>query len=775
LHNPDSPQWNQQVRGVAEYARRMLANLRLRTKFLLSMILVIAGLTWVMLLIVRQTVQERARQELATNANNSLVIFEILQHQRRMVMSRKADLLATSAFLSNNDANTFRDSIDNPLDTSRSDLEVLADLSGKIVALYPTHNGLSTQNFEALLRSSLARNRSSDWWFDDGHLYQVELQPIGPAGTVKPTQSGTVVVGQELDERGVRDLRRILSSEVAFRYRGRTVASTLDPLQESELSTQLQGHISPDQIHLGSKRFFASSVQLTPDLPDGASVVVLKSDGETMAFLRRVNLLLLRVGFVAVLAGGFLAFLISNTFTTPLGRLMRGVHALEQGDFDYQLELLGGGEVADVTLAFDRMRHTLQRNDSERQHLEEQLRQSQKMEALGQLAGGVAHDFNNLLTIIKGHSDLLLGWLGTSEASYKSCEQIDKAADRASSLTRQLLVFSRRQVLKPKVLDLNILVTEMDKLLRRLIREDVEFGFVRGVALGNVKADPGQIEQVLLNLTVNACDAMPKGGKLTIETSNVTVDEEYAQSRPGLPSGPHVLLSATDTGHGMDAKTRARIFEPFFTTKDIDKGTGLGLSTVYGIVKQSGGFIWVESAPGRGSRFEVYLPKVADKGDLVATAETPAPSTVSGAPTIMVVEDDIAVRELACKFLDMAGYHVLAARDGVEALQIATNCGQSIGALLTDVVMPKMRGTELAARLSNLLPEMKIIFMSGYLEHNDESDKLVEESIFLGKPFTRESLLSKVNEAFRSASSAYLKRHVVSRESRRGKAKMLST
>jgi signal transduction histidine kinase/CheY-like chemotaxis protein len=767
LHNPNSLQWNQRVSWVTQYARRILANLRLRTKFLLSMVLVIAGLTWVALLIVRQTVQERAQQELTTNAKNSLVIFEILQHQRRIVMSRKADLLATSAFLTNNDARTFRNSTDNPLYTSRSDLEVLADPSGKIVALHTTHSRFSVQSVEALLRSSLARNRSSDWWFDDGHLYQVELQPVVPAGTVTRTQSSTVVVGQELDERGVRDLGRLLSSEVAFRYKGRTVASTLDPFQERELSSQMQGRVTPDQIHLGSERFFASSVELTPDLPDGASLMVLRSDSETMAFLHRLNLLLLRVGFLAVLAGGFLAFLISNTFTTPLGRLVQGVHALEQGDFDYQLKLQGGGEVAEVTLAFDRMRHTLQRNDSERQHLEEQLRQSQKMEALGRLAGGIAHDFNNLLTIIKGHSDLLLDWLSTSEASYKSCEQIHKAADRASSLTRQLLVFSRRQVLKPKVLDLNILVTEMDKLLGRLIREDVEFVFVPGAALGSVKADPGQIEQVLLNLTVNACDAMPNGGKLTIETSNVTADEEYTQMRPGLQLGLFVLLSATDTGHGMDAKTQARIFEPFFTTKDVGKGTGLGLATVYGIVKQSGGFIWVESAPGKGSRFEVYLPRVAEKGDLVATAETVALSTVPGAPTILVVEDDVTVRELACRFLDTAGYHVLAAKDGVEALQVAKDCGQSIGALLTDVVMPRMRGTELAARLSNLLPEMKVIYMSGYLEHNDENHGFVEDSVFLEKPFTRESLLSKVNEPFQSATFANPKRYVVSGKPRR--------
>jgi signal transduction histidine kinase len=471
-----------------------------------------------------------------------------------------------------------------------------------------------------------------------------------------------------------------------------------------------------------------------------------------MAFLQRLNRLLLRVGFLAVLAGSLLAFLISKTFTQSLEKLVRGVHALEQGDFRYQLESQGGGEVAEVTRAFERMRQTLQKNDAERKQLEEQLRQSQKMEALGRLAGGVAHDFNNLLTIIIGHSDLLLDWLKSSEASHKSCQQIHKAADRAASLTRQLLAFSRKQVLQPKVLDLNVLVTEMDKLLQRLIREEVEFVFLPGAALANVKADPGQIEQVLLNLTVNACDAMPKGGRLTFETRNQIVDEDFAQKRPGLPVGSFVLLSATDTGHGMDEKTKARIFEPFFTTKEVGKGTGLGLATVYGIVKQSGGFVWVESSPGEGSRFEVFLPQVSAESNLVGTVGRVTPSAVPDAPTIMVVEDDAAVRELASKFLDTAGYRVLAAKDGLEALEIAKECGQSIGALLTDVVMPKMGGAELAVRLSDLLPELKVVYMSGYLERDGESHELLEDGEFLEKPFTRESLLSKLNEALRSAS-----------------------
>jgi signal transduction histidine kinase len=736
---------------------RFLANLRLRTKFLLSMVLVITFLTGLTLLVIRHMVQERARQELTASANNSLVMFEILQHQQQALMSRKADLLATSAYLTDNDVSSFLDSTSNPFDTSGNDLMALADANGNIVALRSIHSDFSAQALEPLLQASLAKKHTSDWWFNQGRLYQVELQPIRSLGSDAQGPLPTVIVGQELDERGIRDLGHLLSSEVALRYKGHIVASTFDSYREAELTTQLAGHGSRDQIKLGNDRYYASSVQLTADQHDSASLIVLRSDADTMAFVGRLNHLLLQIGLFAVLAGAILAYLISATITQPLASLVQGVKALEQGDYGYRLQVYGGDEVAKVTCAFDRMRHTLQRNEAERQQLEEQLRQSQKMEALGRLAGGVAHDFNNLLTIIKGHSELLLERLNVSEPAYTSGEQIHKAADRASSLTRQLLVFSRRQVLQPKVLDLNLLVTEMDKLLRRLIREDVEFVFLPGDDLKPVKVDPGQIEQVLMNLTVNACDAMPQGGKLTIATRNVTVDSAYAQTRPGLIPGPYVLLSTTDTGCGIDAKTQARIFEPFFTTKEVGKGTGLGLSTVYGIVKQSGGFIWVQSAPGKGTCFEVYLPQAQEKGHAVAEKTVSIPRSPD-ALTVLVVEDDPSVRELAARFLDTAGYRVAAAKDGVEALQFANELGPSIAALVTDLVMPRMRGTELATRLLNLLPDLRVIFMSGYLEHVEEGQKVIEDSLFLEKPFTRESLIHKVNEAFRSADLAHIKR-----------------
>jgi signal transduction histidine kinase len=734
----------------------LLANLSLRTKFLLSTILVIAGLTGAALLVVRQTVQDHARQELTSSSHNSLVMFEALQHQRQELMSRKADLLATSAFLSDDDASSFTDSTNNPLDTSRADLMALADATGTILALHTVHPDVTTQAVEPLLKSSLAKSHASDWWYAQGRLYQVELKSIRSLGTDAPPQTSTVIVGQEFDDRSVRDLAHLLSSEVALRYDGHVVASTLDPYREAQLSSQIHGHTPPEQIVLGVDRYFASSVQLTPDQPDGAALIVFRSDAEAMAFLQQLNHVLLKVGFFAVVVGAFLAFVISSTFTKPLASLVQGVRALERGDYDYQLQADGGGEVGAVTLAFDRMRRTLQRNDEERQQLEEQLRQSQKMEALGRLAGGVAHDFNNLLTIIKGHSELLLDRLSNSDPSYKSGDQIHKAADRASSLTRQLLVFSRRQMLQPKVLDLNVLVQEMDKLLQRLIREDVEYEFLPGADLHNVKADPGQIEQVLMNLTVNACDAMPQGGKLTIATRNVEVDPAYAQSRPGLTVGSYVLLSATDTGHGMDAKTQARIFEPFFTTKEVGKGTGLGLSTVYGIVKQSGGCIWVQSAPGKGSCFEVYLPQVQERGDTSVAHPASLPAASHSRRTLLVVEDDASVRDLTARFLDNAGYRVLAAKDGIEALQYAAKYGPSIGVLLTDIVMPRMRGTDLAERLTSLVPDLKVILMSGYLEQMERNPKLNEDTFFLEKPFTRDELLRQVNDAFRASEFAQL-------------------
>ncbi|HKN15771.1 MAG TPA: ATP-binding protein [Candidatus Sulfotelmatobacter sp.] len=388
---------------------------------------------------------------------------------------------------------------------------------------------------------------------------------------------------------------------------------------------------------------------------------------------------------------------------------------------------------------------------TERRALEQQLRQSQKMEAVGRLAGGIAHDFNNLLMVISGYSEFLLDRLGPDPALRGPAQEIAGAAQRASSLTRQLLAFSRKQMMAPKILDLNEVITENLKMLTRVIGEDIDLVMVPAATLGAVRADAGQIDQVIMNLAVNARDAMPSGGKLTIETSNVSLDEEYSRFHAPLRPGDYVMLTISDTGMGMDSETQSHIFEPFFTTKGT-KGTGLGLSTVYGIIKQSGGYIWVYSESGKGTTFKIYLPRVPERAEspaVVSTAESVA--TEPGTETILLVEDEANLRYLARQFLEKQGYRVIEAADGAVAMQIAVAHEGTIHLLLTDVIMPGMNGRELAQRISEIRPNTKVLYMSGYTEnvigHNGTLDAGVR---LLQKPFTLRELKSKVREVLDS-------------------------
>ncbi len=384
---------------------------------------------------------------------------------------------------------------------------------------------------------------------------------------------------------------------------------------------------------------------------------------------------------------------------------------------------------------------------TERKQLEEQLRQSQKMEAVGQLAGGVAHDFNNLLTVIRGYSDLLLEELpADGERQRRAATMIQESADRAASLTRQLLAFSRRQVLEPKVLEVNDVVLGMDKMLRRLIGEHIELRTVRKSGLGRVMVDPGQIEQVILNLAVNARDAMPDGGKLTIETANVELDETYAQRHVAVHPGRYVMLAVSDTGCGMDAATQARIFEPFFTTKAPGKGTGLGLSTVYGIVKQSGGNIWVYSEPGQGTTFKVYLPRVEEAPE-ARPAERPRPVAARGSETVLLVEDEAPLRTLIHQTLERHGYRLLEAQDATDALRIAEQHREPIDLLLSDVVMPQMGGRALAELVTPLHPETRVLYISGYTDDAIVHHGVLDPGVaFLQKPFSAADLTRKIRE-----------------------------
>jgi two-component system cell cycle sensor histidine kinase/response regulator CckA len=380
-----------------------------------------------------------------------------------------------------------------------------------------------------------------------------------------------------------------------------------------------------------------------------------------------------------------------------------------------------------------------------RRHLEDQLRQAQKMEAVGMLAGGVAHDFNNLLTIITGYSQLILNNLGSEDCNRHSVEQIMKASERAAALTKQLLAFSRRQVLQPKVLDLNKLVGSLGAMLQRLIGEDVDLRLVLPPDLGRVSADPGQIEQVLMNLVVNARDAMPKGGVLTVETANVHLDNNYAGRHITVKPGAYILLAVSDTGAGMDAATQARLFEPFFTTKGSGKGTGLGLSTVFGIVKQSGGSVEVYSEPGRGTSVKVYLPRIDQPVSI--ELDNGKKRLARGSETILLVEDDEMVRTLVRETLQREGYKILDAPGPLEAKKISEQFKATIQLMITDVVMPKVSGRELAEQLTRRRPDMKVLYMSGYTDNAVLNSGILQKEVaFLQKPFTPGTLTEKVRD-----------------------------
>lgn len=735
-------------RSAADFLRHCTANLRLRTKLLFSFIFLTAALTSVTLLVVRRNAQAQVERQIELDSQNASLTVQAVHRQQKTSLSRKADLLASLAYMRNGDPTAIRDASEDPWQSDDCNLFVLADKNAKIIALHSTTSSLAVAAAQEMVSRSIAREETSSWWFIGNRLYQVVLQPFydNPA---RKNLLGFVVVGRLINEHAAADLARITSSDIVFRQAGKVAVSTLPLLKEAEFS-RFGDQFIPTEIVLGNERYHATAVELAAGLQPAADIIVLKSHREADAYLQRLNHLLLGLGFMAILAGASLIFFISDTVTRPLESLVKGVHALARGDREYPLEASGDDELSELTRAFDGMRDTLERNETQREQLEGQLRQAQKMEALGRMAGGVAHDFNNLLTVIRGHSDLLLDRLQPEDPLYRSSQQIRKTSDRAASLTRQMLAFSRMQVLQPKVLDLNELIAEMGKLLRRLVREDIEFSLRLGDSLGRIKADPSQLEQVLLNLTVNASDAMPLGGKLTLETQNLFVDSSNAHLHSSVGFGDYVVLTVSDTGHGMDAATKARIFEPFFTTKEPGKGTGLGLATVYGIVKQSGGFIHVDSAPGNGTRFTVYLPQTFEQLDVAPQIPEFHPP-VTGRKTVLVVEDEREVRELACEFLKTAGYGVLTAEDGEEALEIAKRLGESINVVLTDIVMPKMRGPALARRLKTLRPHLKVVYMTGYLERSAPGDDFLQDAFFLQKPFSRETIVSQIGEALKDS------------------------
>ena len=394
------------------------------------------------------------------------------------------------------------------------------------------------------------------------------------------------------------------------------------------------------------------------------------------------------------------------------------------------------------------------RDITERVALEERLRQSQKMEAVGRLAGGIAHDFNNLLTVILGYTQILADSIKPGSREADSNTQIRSAAERAAGITRQLLAFSRKQVLSPRVINLNDVAMSLDSLLRRLIGEDIEVMTVPANDLGSVKADPGQIEQVIMNLALNSRDAMPQGGKLTLETSNVVLDETYASVHQPVAPGRYVMLAVSDTGVGMSQETMTRIFEPFYTTKEVGKGTGLGLSMVYGIVKQTGGYIWVYSEPNQGTTFKIYLPRVDQPADQSAVETSPM-NVMRGTETILLVEDDPQLRQLSSSVLAHCGYKVLTASTPEEGLAVCKSNQKAIRLLVTDVVMPRMNGRQLAEQVAKISPGIRTLYISGYTDNAIVHYGVLDPGLwFLPKPFTLSALVAKVREVLDSAADS---------------------
>ncbi len=496
------------------------------------------------------------------------------------------------------------------------------------------------------------------------------------------------------------------------------------------------------RVTVGREQFIATDFALSDQSPPVLAIILQSLDQATEPY-RNIQLGLLVLGLLVTAAGIAGSALLAETITSPVARLLQATKEVASGKLEHRIDVDTGDEIGELATSFNHML-------DERQRLELQIRQSQKMEAVGRLAGGVAHDFNNLLTVIIGRAEMLMGRMGTSSPMFDDVGLILESSERAANLTRQLLAFSRRQVLQPRILNLNAFLSRMGNMVRRLVGEDVELHLELAPDLKRIKADPSQVEQVVMNLVVNARDAMPSGGKLIIRTVDVQLAEPRVNAHMSVPEGSYVLLEVQDSGMGISDEVRPHLFEPFFTTKDPSKGTGLGLSTVYGIVRQSNGYIDVETGPHQGSRFQIYLPAF---DDLDVPAPSPkAPMVLAGTETILLVEDEDSVRHLAAEILTSFGYKVLKAASGADAIAICDSYEHPIHLLISDVLMAQLNGPELAARIRILRPTVRVMFISGYTERAE--NLLAGDAAFLQKPFTMRELGEKVKEVLSASRPA---------------------
>jgi signal transduction histidine kinase/CheY-like chemotaxis protein len=710
----------------------------LRTKLLASTVAVVFLLTAAVLALVQARMRAHVREDLVSALRSQSAVFTLVEAARREQAHQSSVLIAEQpslkALMSTNDRLTVEDASESIFRTSHADLLVLENASGEMLAFHSKSGNVPASRVGQLMQSSTG---DEDWWFAGGDLYHVSFAPIVAGASTHQLGLGRIALGREVSTQSIIGTGAFGSSAAIFERKGSVILSSLPASTkgdfEAAVSSEQTTSDSIQEIKIAGERYLASFVELPGDHP--VRLYSLQSFDQATTFLRALNRSLLILGALAVLGGALIAFILSRQITRPLERLALATRRMQKGDFESKIPVVGTDEVADLTLAFEEMRSSLVQS-------REGLLRSARLEAVGRLAGGVAHDFNNLVMIIKGYSELLLDTATPQAKPY--LEEIKNAGERASGLTRQLLAFSRRQVLEPQVLDPNQTVRNMVKMLRVLIGEDIELVTQLSDQIGRVLADPGQLEQVVMNLAVNARDAMPSGGKLIIQTQAADLDEAYGSTHSGASPGPYVLIAVTDAGCGMSGEILEHIFEPFFTTKEPGKGTGLGLATVYGIVEQSRGHIAVESEPGIGTTFKIYLPAL-DKS-LALPALRQAGSAPRGSGTILLVEDESALRVLAAESLKKLGYNVLQAADGLEALTVVDQHPGRIDIVVTDVVMPRMGGPELVEKLRQKLEGLAVIFMSGYADAALENAQMATGAVLLSKPFSTEALAMRISE-----------------------------
>jgi len=720
---------------------------RLRTKFLVSIVALVFLLTAAVLALVQVRMRAHVYEDLASTLRTESTVYSKVEEVRREQTEQSASLIANlpsvKAMMSIHDAPTIQDASRSMLSTSGADVLILQDMTGKILALHTKSPKVASSSERFLLFHS---NENHDWWFVHGHLYDLSFGPVTAGSGAHARDLGTVALGREVTPQSIAGSDALPEGPVVLERDGKVLLSSLDPNLWTDFQKWLgkprnTSH-SIHEIDLGGERYLGTYLELSGDHP--IRLYCLRSYDQATSFLDLLNRLLIGLAMIAVVTAALLGFVLSAQITRPLENLVQASRQMEMGDFEFPIDAHGKDEVSELTRAFDQMRKTLRLS-------REAMLRSARLEAVGRLAGGIAHDFNNIVMIISGYSDLLLETARPETRSH--IEEIKRAGDRASGLTRQLLAFSRKQVLEPQVLDLNHTVRGMLKMLRLLLGEDVELLVGLSDLIGRVKADPGQLEQVIMNLAVNARDALSGRGKVIIETQTCWLDEAYATSHNEVPAGAYVLLAVTDTGCGMNSATMAQIFEPFFTTKEPGKGTGLGLATVYGIVKQSRGHITVYSEAGVGTTFKIYLPALERPPDQPESA--PADELPLGDGTVLLVEDEVSLRTLTAEALNRFGYHVIQAGNGLEALVACEQYHCDIDIVVTDIVMPRMGGPELVQKLRRKRSGFSVIFISGYTEAAVlENADIGKDAVVLNKPFSPEVLVRKIQEAKESNASA---------------------